>query len=103
VVHDGDAIGKTAHDIEIVADEHDRHTEALLQVGKKIEDLRLHRHVECGGGLVRDQQIGFVGHCHGDHHTLALSAGQFVRIGIDPVRCIGNAYEFQQLDRAPAC
>ena len=54
---------------------------ALLQVAQQGQDLRLDGHVQRGGRLVGDQQVGVVGERHGDHHALALSAGQFVRIG----------------------
>ena len=41
---------------------------------------------------------------HGDHHALALAAGQLMRIGLHAALGLGNAHELQQLDglaRAP--
>jgi hypothetical protein len=55
---------------------------------KQLDDLRLHRDVERGGRLVGDEQIGLVGERHGDHHALALAAGQLMRIA--PSRLCGS-------------
>ena len=71
-----------------------------MQVGEEFEDLRLHRHVEGRRRLVGDQHVRIVGERHGDHHPLALAAGQLVRIGIDARARVGNAHELQKLDRA---
>ena len=49
-----------------------------------LRSLRLDGDVERGGGLVGDQQRGFVGERHRDHHALALPAGELVRKGIEP-------------------
>ena len=53
--------------------------ELLLQFLEELEDLRLHRDVERGGRLIRDEKIGIVGERHGDHHPLALAARQLMR------------------------
>ena len=98
--HDDDAIGKMLDDAEIVGDEHDRHAETLLQRAQQIEDLRLDRHVERGRRLIGDEQIRFIGECHGDHDTLALAAGHFMRIGIDAALGFGNADELEQFQHA---
>ena len=84
VVHDADDVGDAPHDAEVVGDEQQAHAEPLADVGQQFEDLRLHRHVERGGRLVGDQQVGLVRKRHGDHHALALPAGQLVRIGAEP-------------------
>src|SRR5690606_41835667 len=46
------------------------------------------------------QQLGFVGQRHGDHHPLALTARQFMRIGADALARLGYAHQFQQFQRA---
>jgi hypothetical protein len=79
--HHADAIRDLTHDAEIMGDEQHRHVEPALQLGEELQDLRLHRHVEGGGGLVGDEEIGLVGKRHGDHHALALAAGELMRIG----------------------
>ena len=90
-VHHADPIGELAHDAEIVGDEQHRHAEPLLDVLEQFQDLRLHRDVERGGRLVGDQQIGLVRQGHGDHHALALAAGELMRIARQAPGGIGNA------------
>jgi hypothetical protein len=46
-VHDHDAIAHEAHHIEVVRDEHVGQAEIVLEVEKKIENLRLDRLVQC--------------------------------------------------------
>ena len=67
-----------------MGDEQHRHAEVCLQVLEQREDLRLHGDVERGRRLVGDEQVGLVGERHGDHHALALAAGQLMRIGAEP-------------------
>ena len=69
-----------------------------LQVLQKFEDLRLHGDVERGRRLIGDQKIGTIGQRHGDHHPLALSAGELMRIGAEPLRRIDDADLGQKLD-----
>lgn len=45
-VHHGNAIADLPHHAQIMADEDHRHAALLLQVGKKIDHLRLDRHIE---------------------------------------------------------
>ena len=65
------------------------------------QDLRLDRDVERGGRLVGDQQVGLVGERHGDHHALALAAGELVRIGVEALLGLLQPDQVQQLERAP--
>ncbi len=83
-LHHADSVGEPSHDAEVVGDEQHRHAEPLLQVLEQRKDLRLHGDVERGGGLVGDQEIGLVGERHGDHHALALAAGELMRIAAKP-------------------
>ena len=84
IVHDADPVGHLAHDAEIVGDQQHRHVELGLELEQEVEDLRLDGHVERGGRLVGDQQVGLVGERHGDHHPLPLPAGKLMRIGLEP-------------------
>ena len=56
-VHDDDLVGPVRHDPEVVGDEHHRHRALALLVREQVEDLRLDRHVEPRGGLVREEQL----------------------------------------------
>ena len=62
------------------------------------EDLRLHGDVERGRRLVGDQKIGAIGERHGDHHPLALAAGELVGIGAESLGRIDDADLGQKLD-----
>ena len=73
-----------------------------LQLLEKLEDLRLHGHVERGRRLVGDQQVGLVGERHRDHHALALAARELMRVAGEPARRIGDADLAQELDDARA-
>ncbi len=63
----------------------------LLQPAEQLEDLALDRHVERGGRLVGDQQLGLAGERHRDHHALLLAARQLVRMGRQAALRIGQA------------
>src|ERR1700676_3315975 len=65
---------------------------------QQCQDLRLHRDVEGGGRLIGDQQIGLVGERHRDHDTLALAAGQLMRIAPEPGFRRGNAHLGEQFE-----
>ena len=54
-----------------------------LQFAQQVEDLRLDGDVERRRRLVGDQDVRLVGERHGDHHALALAAGELMRIGVD--------------------
>jgi hypothetical protein len=89
-VHHRDLVGYFGDHPEVVGDEDDRHVELALQVLDQLQHLRLHGHVERGGGLVGDQQAGAARQRHGDHGPLPETAGEFVRVGAKPLRGIGN-------------
>ena len=79
-IHHEHVVRDVTHDAEIVRDEEIRDSEIALQVGHKIEDLRLHRHIERGDRLVGDEQarLQHQGACNRD--ALALAAGEHMRI-----------------------
>ena len=61
---------------EVVGDEEEAHSTPALELLHQSQDLGLHRHVQGGGRLVGDQQLGPAGDRHRDHHPLALAAGE---------------------------
>ena len=56
-----------------MGDEHQRHPSLSLKVFKEFQDLRLKRHIQGRGGLIRNQHIGLAHQGHGNHDTLQLS------------------------------
>jgi hypothetical protein len=45
-VHDGDPVGDSCHNPEVVRDEDDGHAELFLETHEELEDLGLHRDIE---------------------------------------------------------
>jgi hypothetical protein len=97
--HDADAVSDFANDAEVMRDEQHRHAVLFLQSGQKLEDLRLHGHIERRGRLIGDQQLRFIGKRHRDHDALSLATGQLVRIGPEALFRIANAYLAQEFKR----
>ena len=61
--------------------DHDhRHPHLALQLFNEVKNLSLNRDIQCGGWLIRDQQIRLADERHGDDHPLAHAARQLVRI-----------------------
>src|SRR5262245_29437804 len=57
-IHDGDAVGDMADHGEVVGYENVSEPEALLQLHKEVQHLRLDRNVERGDRLVTDDEAG---------------------------------------------
>ncbi len=54
-----------------------------LQFLQQIENLGLDGHIQSGGGLIGDQQIGVVGDAGADKDPLRYAAAELKRIKID--------------------
>ena len=99
-LHDADPFRKAPDEIQIVSDQDHRHAELALQLRQQLENLRLNRHIERGGRLVGDQQLGAACERHRDHRALALAARELVRIAVKAPLGLGDAGAAQQLDCA---
>ena len=88
IFHHTDPVGKFAHDVEIVGDEEHRHVDLCFEFAQQFEDLRLNGHIQRSCRFVRDQKLWVIGEGHGDHHALALAAGELMRIVLEP--CFGR-------------
>lgn len=71
--------GHLGDEREVVAHEHHREAQLLLQLVQEVDDLLLHGHVEGRGGLVGDDDL-VARQRHGDEHALALAARQLVGV-----------------------
>jgi hypothetical protein len=67
-------------------------------LGEEGEDLGLDRHVEGGGRLVGDEDVGAVGQRHGDHHPLPLAARELVGVGGEAAFRVADADVVQKLE-----
>ena len=99
-VHHCDPIAHLGDHPEVVGDQDDRGAGLVAQIAHEVEDLGLDRHVERGGGLVGDQQLGLARKRHRDHDPLRHPAGHLVRVRLEPAGRVGDADHPQQLDRA---
>jgi hypothetical protein len=97
-IHHRDPVAELRHHAEVMRDEEDREPPVAAQVIEQRQDLRLHRHVERGRGLVRDDHLGVVGQRHGDAHALPHAARHLVRVAVDAAFGVGDAHLFQQVD-----
>ena len=96
LLHDANPVGHFAHHAQIMRNQQNRHAVFALQIPQQIKDLFLNGHIKRGGRLVGNQQAGAVGKCHGNHHPLALTAGQFMRQGTKTAFGVGNADTLQK-------
>src|SRR5688500_10337605 len=98
-VHHAHALGGLRDDAHVVRDEHDGHAELGLQLVQQLEDLRLDGHVESGGRLVGDQEVGIARQRHGDHDALPHAARQLVRILLHAPLGVRDVHQLQHVDR----
>ena len=90
-VHHRDPVADPPHQRQVVADVEDRGVGPRLQFDEQIEDARLDRDVERGGGFVGDQQLRPGRERLRDHHALLHAARQLVRIPLHDLAGIGDA------------
>ena len=97
-VHDRDAVAQVAHDGQVVRDEHDREAEAAAQVLEEPQDRGLHRDVQGGDRLVRDDHARLDRERPGDRDPLALAPGELARQAVEGI--CGQADEGHELPAA---
>ncbi|MNC43201.1 hypothetical protein D3C75_920520 [compost metagenome] len=64
----------TLHNRHIMADENEAQSHLLLQLQQQIDDLHLHRYIQCGNSLIRHDRSGPQRQGPGNAHALALPA-----------------------------
>ncbi len=101
-VHHGDPVGPAGHHAQVVTDQDDRRAQFRPEPAEQVQDLLLHGDVECGGGLVGDQQLRLVRDRHRDHDTLPHPTRELVRVLAEPAARLRDADQPQQLLRAGA-
>jgi hypothetical protein len=79
-------------------DEEQRGVPFLNTTDDEVEHPRLHRDVQRGRRLVADQEHGVVGKRDGEHHPLALAAGELMGIGPGGLRRLRQPDRVEQLD-----
>src|SRR5438309_5431512 len=95
VLHYGNVVADLRRDAQVVGDEQQRDTEPRLDFVEQLQHLRLYRHVQRRDRLIRHQHVGVERQRAGDGDTLALSAGELMRITRDRIQ--RQIDQFQQL------
>ena len=86
-----------------MCDQQDGRAEFVGERGEVVEDLALHRHVECRRRFVGDEQLGFSGETDRDERALLHAAGELVRILRRALLRIAQAGLSEHLDGTCAC
>jgi hypothetical protein len=101
VGHDEHPVGDAQHHRQVVADQ--QHPGAVVaQLPQQPEHARLDRLVECGGGLVGDDQARLAGDPRGDEGALPLPAGELPGPLAGPQLGVRQAHALEELDGARA-
>ena len=65
---------------QVMRDEQVGQVALFLQALQQVDDLGLNRNIQCGDRLVTDYELRVQGKGTGDADTLALAAGELVRV-----------------------
>ena len=98
LVHHDSAVGDFSHHPQVVGDEEHTHTVFLLQDADEREDVLLDSDIKSGGRFVGDEQLRIAAHGHGNHDTLFLSAGEFVRVRVEKLLRTGQQHLFEEIE-----
>ena len=79
MLHDADPVRQLADEVEVMGDEQACCPGLFLQVDQQIGNRGLNRHIQRGGDLVANHQLGFGGERPGNRHTLLFATRQLVR------------------------
>ena len=98
-IHDDDVVCQLRHHTQVMADELDGHTDAVLQLQHQLQNLGLYGHVQRCCGFVSNQQAGPAGQRHSNHCALAHATRQLVRVSIGARACRRNTHLIEHLNR----
>ena len=94
-----DVVGHLRHHRQVVADVHRRHLALAHHAAEGAQHLDLRRHVERGGGLVEDHDLGVGDQRHRRHQPLQLAARDLVRVALADGLRIRQRQLAEQRDR----
>ena len=95
-IEDGDAVTGAGHDAEVVRDVQGGGVMFFDEVFEQVENRGLGGDIEVGGRFVEDEEGGFGGERHRDHHPLLHPAADLVRVGIGDAAWVGDADLFEE-------
>src|SRR5215831_18571585 len=94
-IHDRDPVSHVADHAQIVGYEDVSKVQGVLEIAQEVQDLRLHRYVECAHRLVENQELRIHSQSSRDADPLPLPSTEFVWVALQGVR--GQADEVEQL------
>ncbi len=97
-VHHHELLRPLGREAEVMGDQQHGTAELAGHLVDLVQDHLLHRHVQGGGRLVRDQQLRPARQADGDQHALAQAARELVRVLLGPPRGLGDAGALHHLD-----
>ena len=74
LLHDGHAVGKAAHQVQVVRDHQHGHAVFAPQALQQIQNLPAQAHIQRRGRLIGQQKARLAGQRHRNHGALALPA-----------------------------
>ena len=95
-MHHEHAVAKALHESEVMADEQQCEAAGALNVGKRLNDLRLNGYVEGAGCFVAYDELRFGDERAGDGSSLALPAAHLVGIPVCKARVEPALFERQE-------
>ena len=80
-----------------MGDKHNSRAVLFLKIVHQVQNLRLNGHIQSRSGLVGNEELGFTSQGHGNHHTLAHTAGKLMGILLHHNLRVGDLHIRQHL------
>src|SRR5260221_4771513 len=90
----------TCYNSEIMGDYHHSCAEFLRQSAHQFEHLRLDGNVQCCSRFIRDKELRIACQSDGDHHTLAHTTTELVRVVFGASFSIWNTHQVEHFNCA---
>lgn len=97
-IHDIDPVRNVRNHSQIMGDVQKRHLPFLFEFLEKIENLSLDRDIEGCGRFISNDQSGIACQCHGNHHSLPLTATELMRVVLETFLGRWNPNILEELD-----
>ena len=94
-VHHRHRVAHLRHNAQIVGDHDHGGVVLFLELAHQLQHLGLDGHIQGGGGLVGDEELGVAGQGDGDHHPLLHAPGELMGVFVGPLP--GDTHQFQHL------
>ena len=97
-VHHDDTVGEFCNEPEIVSDQNQPRTGAVLDLFEDLDDLSLNGDIKGRCGFVGDDQGRVVRNCHGDHGSLPHATRILVGVLVESGLGLSHADGTEQLE-----